>query len=183
MRGLTAIHPPWSPGDQDPQRLPSPPDFSAPGDKEAQAWCGHVSGRNHASTSLSLFLPPVHPPICSAGRSWAKGRRATGSVRRCPAPTGGGGRRGGVDYICTCCTHAPEACPHLLPSQTGHCGPEMDREAWVPGQTRPRPHRPAAPNSLPFRDPLEACSLARPVLLRGVQPQPTGTQLWDCSGF
>ncbi|XP_066870521.1 palmitoyltransferase ZDHHC8 isoform X9 [Kogia breviceps] len=43
---------------------------------------------------------------------------------------------------------------------------------------------PEPPPSLSVqRDPLEACSLARPTLLQGVQAQPTGTQLRDCSGF
>nr|XP_033693366.1 probable palmitoyltransferase ZDHHC8 isoform X3 [Tursiops truncatus] len=43
---------------------------------------------------------------------------------------------------------------------------------------------PEPPPSLSVqRDPLEACSLARPTLLQGVQARPTGTQLRDCSGF
>lgn len=42
---------------------------------------------------------------------------------------------------------------------------------------------PAAPNPLPFRDRLEVCSLARPILLQGAQPWPMGTQFQDCSGF
>lgn len=59
--------------------------------------------------------PPVHPPICSPGHSWAEGPQAAGSVCWYPC-SHRWGRQGGTDCICTDCIHAPEVVPRLVPT-------------------------------------------------------------------
>lgn len=81
---------------------------------------------------------------------------------RCPS-SHRRGRPGGVGHIYTCCPRAPEAVPRPVPTYSPHRKVTVAQrwtESWVPGRSGPGPHHPAAPNSLPFRDPLEAWSQA-----------------------
>nr|KAF6403618.1 hypothetical protein HJG59_010035 [Molossus molossus] len=134
--------------------------------------------------SLPLVL---HLSIHLPAPQGAAGPRAT-SYRMCRSPCS---RRLGLEGAQTASVRTALMSSRLSPGQPPPA-PLIEGSLWPRNGQRGlgpwpssglRARHLAGPNLLPIRDPLGASSLVRPILLWGLQPWATATQLQGCSRF